>query len=35
MMDRKETLIRKVKDLSTVFLQEVLDFAQFLKIKAT
>ena len=35
MMDRKETLIREVEDLPTVFLQEVLDFVQFLKDKAT
>jgi len=35
MMDRKETLIREVEDLPTVFLQEVLDFVQFLKVKAT
>ena len=35
MMDRKEALIRKVEDLPTVFLQEVLDFVRFLKDKAT
>lgn len=33
MMDRKETLIREVEDLPTAFLQEVLDFVQFLKQK--
>jgi hypothetical protein len=33
MMDRKETLIREVEDLSTAFLQEALDFVQFLKAK--
>ena len=35
MMDRKETLVREVEDLPTAFLQEVLDFVQFLKVKAT
>jgi len=35
MMDRKETLIREVEDLPTAFLQEVLDFVQFLKVKIT
>jgi hypothetical protein len=35
MMDRKETLIREVEDLPTAFLQEVLDFVQFLKAKET
>ncbi len=35
MMDRKETLIHEVEDLPTAFLQEVLDFVQFLKVKAT
>ena len=34
-MDRKETLIREVEDLPTAFLQQVLDFVQFLKVKAT
>jgi len=35
MMDRKRTLIREVEDLPTGFLQEVLYFVQFLKVKAT
>jgi len=35
MMDRKETLIREVEGFTPVFLQEVLDFVQFLKDKAT
>jgi len=35
MMDRKNTLIRGVEGLPTGFLQEVLDFVQFLKVKAT
>jgi len=35
MMDRKEALIREAENLPTVFLQEVLDFVQFLKDKAT
>ena len=35
MVDRKETLIREVEDLPPAFLQEVLDFVQFLKVKAT
>jgi len=35
MIDRKETLIREVENLPTAFLQEVLDFVQFLKVKAT
>ena len=35
MMDRKETLIREVEDLPAAFLQEVLDFVQFLKVRAT
>jgi len=34
-MDRKETLIRELEDLPTAFLQEVLDFVRFLKVKAT
>ena len=33
MMDRKEMLIREVENLPTAFLQEVLDFVQFLKQK--
>jgi len=35
MMDRKNTLIRKVEDLPAASLQEVFDFVQFLKVKAT
>jgi len=35
MMDRKRTLIRELEDLLTAFLQEVLHFVQFLKVKAT
>jgi len=35
MMDRKRTLIREVEDLPTAFLEEVIDFVQFLKVKAT
>ena len=34
-MNRKETLIRELEDLSAASLQEVLNFIQFLKIKAT
>ena len=34
-MNRKETLIRELEDLPAAFLQEVLDFIQFLKAKAT
>lgn len=34
-MNRKETLIRELENLSAAFLQEVLDFIQFLKVKAT
>lgn len=34
-MDRKEMLIRELEDLPEVSLQEVLDFVQFLKVKAS
>ena len=34
-MNRKEALIRELEDLPAAFLQEVLDFIQFLKVKAT
>jgi len=34
-MNRKETLIRELEDLPAAFLQEVLNFIQFLKVRAT
>lgn len=32
-MDKKETLVRELEDLSEISLQEVLDFVRFLKAK--
>lgn len=34
MTDRKETLILEMEGLPPAFLQEILDFVQFLKVKA-
>lgn len=34
MTGKKETLIRELEDLPPTFLQEVLDFVQFLKVRA-
>lgn len=34
MASEKETVIREIEDLPASFLQEVLDFVRFLKIKA-
>jgi len=35
MTDRKETLIHEMEGLPLAFFQEILDFVQFLKVKAT